>query len=245
MARYDGLIIPRSYNEYINKTDAATLQQALQLSGVLSGVVAAGDNKAVKSSAVAAALTYQMATDCNACIPSAANKEAVFVLSNTASNLPSGESANQITFLLECKYSAGTTLGLYCITQVLYCHSNPMREYLRRGYSFDNGVTWTFNDWEKVITAHDLQPYQKSEIGVVGVGETLEVTIPQYKTMLIDARPYNGGALVIIGTAMYTDIKYNVLINENNNYEITASGNKLLIKNTNDQFPFRIFGIAF
>ena len=56
MSRYDGLIIPRSYNEYINKTDAATLQQALQLSGVLSGAVAAGDNKAVKSSAVNNAL---------------------------------------------------------------------------------------------------------------------------------------------------------------------------------------------
>ena len=56
MSRYDGLIIPRSYSEYINKTDAATLQQALQLSGVLSGAVAAGDNKAVKSSAVNNAL---------------------------------------------------------------------------------------------------------------------------------------------------------------------------------------------
>ena len=56
MSRYDGLIIPRSYSEYINKTDAATLQQALQLSGVLSGTVAAGDNKAVKSDAVKSAL---------------------------------------------------------------------------------------------------------------------------------------------------------------------------------------------
>ena len=56
MSRYDGLIIPRSYSEYINKTDAATLQQALQLSGVLSAIVAAGDNKAVKSSAVYEAL---------------------------------------------------------------------------------------------------------------------------------------------------------------------------------------------
>ena len=56
MSRYDGLIIPRSYSEYINKTDAATLQQALQLSGVLSEAVAAGDNKAVKSSAVNDAL---------------------------------------------------------------------------------------------------------------------------------------------------------------------------------------------
>ena len=56
MSRYDGLIIPRSYSEYINKTDAATLQQALQLSGVLSGAVAAGDNKAVTSNAVNGAL---------------------------------------------------------------------------------------------------------------------------------------------------------------------------------------------
>ena len=57
MSRYDGLIIPRSYSEYINKTDAATLQQALQLSGVLSGSVAAGDNKAVTSNAVNNALS--------------------------------------------------------------------------------------------------------------------------------------------------------------------------------------------
>ena len=35
MSRYDGLIIPRSYSEYINKTDAATLSQALRLSGVV------------------------------------------------------------------------------------------------------------------------------------------------------------------------------------------------------------------
>ena len=56
MSRYDGLIIPRSYSEYINKTDAATLQQALQLPGVLSEVVAAGDNKAVTSNAVNSAL---------------------------------------------------------------------------------------------------------------------------------------------------------------------------------------------
>ena len=56
MSRYDGLIIPRSYSEYINKTDAATLQQALQLSGVLSGAVAAGDNKAVTSNAVNTAI---------------------------------------------------------------------------------------------------------------------------------------------------------------------------------------------
>ena len=62
MSRYDGLIIPRSYSEYINKTDAATIQQALQLPGVLSGAVADGDNKAVKSSAVNAALKNKIVT---------------------------------------------------------------------------------------------------------------------------------------------------------------------------------------
>jgi hypothetical protein len=60
MSRYDGLIIPRSYNEYINKSDPLTLAQALQQNNVLSAAVAAGDNKAVKSGAVATALaTYR------------------------------------------------------------------------------------------------------------------------------------------------------------------------------------------
>lgn len=52
MSRYDGLIIPRSYSEYINKTDAATLAQALQLGGVLAQQVSAGNNAAVTSGAV-------------------------------------------------------------------------------------------------------------------------------------------------------------------------------------------------
>ena len=65
MSRYDGLIIPRSYNEYINKTDPVAMSQALQLSGVLSGTVAAGDNKAVKSSAVYEALNNLETTSHN------------------------------------------------------------------------------------------------------------------------------------------------------------------------------------
>ena len=52
MSRYDGLIIPRSYSEYINKTDAATLQQALQQSGVMDAVPTAGSNHPVKSGGV-------------------------------------------------------------------------------------------------------------------------------------------------------------------------------------------------
>jgi hypothetical protein len=82
MSRYDGLIIPRSYSEYINKTDAATLQQALQLSGVLSGTVAAGDNKAVKSDAVNSALAeYQKNIKSN--IPSATFFVTLAIMTNT------------------------------------------------------------------------------------------------------------------------------------------------------------------
>ena len=58
MSRYDGLIIPRSYSEYLNKTDSATLSQMLQhLTELWSHAVAAGDNKPVTSDAVNSALT--------------------------------------------------------------------------------------------------------------------------------------------------------------------------------------------
>ena len=57
MSRYDGLIIPRSYSEYLNKTDSATLSQMLQhLTGLWSHAVSAGDNKPVTSNAVNDAL---------------------------------------------------------------------------------------------------------------------------------------------------------------------------------------------
>ena len=57
MSRYDGLIIPRSYSEYLNKTDSATLSQMLQhLTGLWSHAVSAGDQKPVTSNAVYEAL---------------------------------------------------------------------------------------------------------------------------------------------------------------------------------------------
>lgn len=52
MSRYDGLIIPRSYSEYINKTDAATLSQALRLSGVVQDKPAKGSKSPIESGGV-------------------------------------------------------------------------------------------------------------------------------------------------------------------------------------------------
>lgn len=62
MAKYDGLIIPRSYSEYINKTDSATLQQALQQSGVLDSAPTEDSVKAVKSGGVFDALAGKQPT---------------------------------------------------------------------------------------------------------------------------------------------------------------------------------------
>jgi len=62
MARYDGLIIPRSYSEYINKTDAATLLQALQLSGVMDNAPTANSNHPTKSGGVYTALAGKQPT---------------------------------------------------------------------------------------------------------------------------------------------------------------------------------------
>ena len=88
MSRYDGLIIPRSYSEYINKTDAATLQQALQLSGVMDNAPTAGSNNPVKSGGVKTELEkYINKTD-------AAALQQALQLSGVMDNAPTAQSTN-------------------------------------------------------------------------------------------------------------------------------------------------------
>lgn len=62
MSRYDGLIIPRSYSEYINKTDAATLSQALQLPSVMDSTPTENSNRPVKSGGIYTALAGKQPT---------------------------------------------------------------------------------------------------------------------------------------------------------------------------------------
>lgn len=62
MSRYDGLIIPRSYSEYINKTDAATLRQALQLPNVMDSIPTENSNGPVKSGGIYTALAGKQPT---------------------------------------------------------------------------------------------------------------------------------------------------------------------------------------
>ena len=62
MSRYDGLIIPRSYSEYINKTDAATLSQALQLPSVMDSTPTENSNRPVRSGGIYTALAGKQPT---------------------------------------------------------------------------------------------------------------------------------------------------------------------------------------
>ena len=154
MSRYDGLIIPRSYSEYINKTDAATLQQALQLSGVLSGAVAAGDNKAVKSSAVNNALTKYNYANANGLKSSDdfnnITTEGLYFATGAIlpSNYPSGVAVEQLYNFVLHVYPQGNTSKLVQELTTL----NGKHKYIRF-YGITAG-TWT--DWEKFTTESDI-----------------------------------------------------------------------------------------
>ena len=56
MAKYDGLIIPRSYNDYINKSDPIGVSQALALNGVMDAAPTENSEKPAKSGGIYAAL---------------------------------------------------------------------------------------------------------------------------------------------------------------------------------------------
>ena len=62
MAKYDGLIIPRSYNDYINKSDPLGVAQALQLTGVMDAAPTAASTKPAKSGGIFAANAVIMAS---------------------------------------------------------------------------------------------------------------------------------------------------------------------------------------
>ena len=131
MSRYDGLIIPRSYSEYINKTDAATLSQALQLNNVLAQEVAAGNNKAVTSNAVNGALTnYATKSDLENC-------------SNIlSSQISLGNATGTVYDFMEKLIS----LGVYKIGTV---------KEISQVTLYDMSLMFTFNDFSELISTMD------------------------------------------------------------------------------------------
>ena len=120
MSRYDGLIIPRSYSEYINKTDAATLLQALQLSGVMDNAPTSGSNHPTKSGGIFAALAKKLnITDLINTITQGSTKAvtsgAVYTrLLNTVDVFPRSE-------LTDCN---DAKMGFFCNSNVLNTPDN-------------------------------------------------------------------------------------------------------------------------
>lgn len=179
MSRYDGLIIPRSYSEYINKTDAATLQQALQLSGVLSGAVAAGDNKAVKSSAVNAILQFFTQNQPNADFNDCNNAPLGFACARNLANAP-----------------LNTSNYVYLLTLSVNNDGNYLEQL-----AFINGSIHTYrrikssgnwSSWYKIALSDDLKNNS--------YGGEIEHDNNQYAklTIIVDV-PYSTSIIALVG----------------------------------------------
>lgn len=140
MSRYDGLIIPRSYSDYINKTDAATLLQALQLSGVMDNAPTQNSNHPAKSGGIFAALAEKLdITDLINAITQGSTKAvtsgAVYTrLLNTVDIFPRSNMADCNT----------ANMGFFCSNDVLNAPDNTT------GYIFLLTLPYNLDDNYKV-----------------------------------------------------------------------------------------------
>lgn len=173
---------------YINKTDAATLQQALQLPGVLSGAVAAGDNKAVKSSAVNAILQFFTQNQPQADFSDCNNAPLGFACSNNLANAP-----------------LNTSNYVYLLTLRVNNDGNYLEQLAFIATSIDTyrrikvGGNWT--SWYKIALSNELINKSYGEDIDHSNGQyaklTINVTVT-YSTSII-ALMGRGASLALIG----------------------------------------------
>ena len=125
MSRYDGLIIPRSYNEYINKTDAATLRQALQLPNVMDSTPTENSNRPVKSGGIYTALAGKQPTLTFDTIPTEGSENPV-----ESGGVFNALSTKQDTLTLDSNPTKGSNNpvssdGLYTALGAMFIHNIP------------------------------------------------------------------------------------------------------------------------
>ena len=125
MSRYDGLIIPRSYNEYINKTDAATLRQALQLPNVMDSTPTENSNGPVKSGGIYTALAGKQPTLTFDTIPTEGSENPV-----ESGGVFNALSTKQDTLTLDSNPTKGSNNpvssdGLYTALGAMFIHNIP------------------------------------------------------------------------------------------------------------------------
>lgn len=162
MAKYDGLIIPRSYSEYLNKTDAATLSQMLDtLGGTMDAVPTAGSQKAARSGGIFDAIniiTSVMSVevvqnkDLNECIV-LENKTCVSIWNDyqSGTEIPNAPSNNNF-FVISFQLVNPTNANILRLTQIAIQNngSNPTpgNMYIRQGATTTgiNNITW--GNWQ-------------------------------------------------------------------------------------------------
>ena len=125
MSRYDGLIIPRSYNEYINKTDAATLRQALQLPNVMDSTPTENSNGPVKSGGIYTALAGKQPTLTFDTIPTEGSENPV-----ESGGVFNALATKQDTLTLDSNPTKGSNNpvssdGLYTALGAMFIHNIP------------------------------------------------------------------------------------------------------------------------
>ena len=267
MSRYDGLIIPRSYSEYINKTDAATLQQALQLSGVLSGAVAAGDNKAVTSNAVNGALAeYINKTD-------AATLQQALQLSGVMDNAPTAQStkpaksggifaANAVimassTTLSGVAISAGSVVRVLFTADIAGSDATTGLTFTYNGDAYavkvgKNGALANFNAYEvesgvfKYLQAHTTLELMFDGSQFVIMGNPVVISNADFSVMADGSLTYHDHisagqkGFIIIGDIL---INYGVDTSDDTSYVPLphgySNGNYTLIGYNDDNSPIR------
>ena len=128
MSRYDGLIIPRSYSEYINKTDAATLSQALQLPNVMDSTPTENSNRPVKSGGIYTALAGKQPTLTFDTIPTEGSENPV-----ESGGVFNALATKQDTLTLDSNPTKGSNNpvssdGLYTALGAMFIHNIPRLE---------------------------------------------------------------------------------------------------------------------
>ena len=125
MSRYDGLIIPRSYSEYINKTDAATLRQALQLPNVMDSTPTENSNRPVRSGGIYTALAGKQPTLTFDTIPTEGSNNPV-----ESGGVFNALATKQDTLTLDSNPTKGSNNpvssdGLYTALGAMFIHNIP------------------------------------------------------------------------------------------------------------------------
>lgn len=172
MSRYDGLIIPRSYSDYINKTDAATLSQALQLPGVMDAAPTENSNHPAKSGGIFTSLSTCQKNTVNTAIETGG--DIVYYKINITDYKP----IMLTTRGGECIIiTSDNTDGIINAVRIVNVYTKIIG--LKRG---QNGELYVkINVWATIINV-----------------QTLTVTTHQYTIQQIDETEYNTGTEIPI-----------------------------------------------